>query len=248
MLGILNAPSIPYDFGEAREGYALRALMAQFVDQSGSVVIPPLLDATREIVSEISECSVSLPVKNILDKANIDFDVGELNRLLRLYSRLHSHLAVFQSIYTPTLNMQGRQNIAYTQCFSQSENVEMLASIGTIVRYLSSDFILILSDLYWRGHQLLRSLPKKYREALPVDQIDANGRRRSDKSEIPDDLFLKKNGFPRRDPTFRNVEMLQYLVSFLPKKALKFFAGRTKSKDSLIYRSLKFFGDSTKVG
>jgi hypothetical protein len=81
------------------------------------------------------------------------------------------------------------------------------------------------SHIYWRGNKLLRSVPKKYRDALPLDQLDGNGRRRPDKSEIPDEVFLKKHGFPRRDPTFRNVEMLQYFISFLPKKALKFFAG-----------------------
>lgn len=74
----------------------------------------------------------------------------------------------------------------------------------------------------------MRALPKKYRDALQLDQLDAHGRRRSDKTEIPDDMFMKKNGFPRRDPTFRNVEMLQYFVSFLPKKVLKFFAGTTQ--------------------
>jgi hypothetical protein len=71
----------------------------------------------------------------------------------------------------------------------------------------------------------MRSSPKKYREALPTDQLDENGRRRSDKNEISDEAFIKKHSFPRRDPTFRNIEMIQYFVSFLPKKALKFFAG-----------------------
>jgi hypothetical protein len=72
----------------------------------------------------------------------------------------------------------------------------------------------------------VRSLPKKYREAFPCDQFDSNGRRRSDKTEMPDDIFMKKYSFPRRDPTYRNVEMLQYFVSFLPRKALKVFAGK----------------------
>ena len=80
-------------------------------------------------------------------------------------------------------------------------------------------------EIYWRGNQLLRSLPKKYRDALPLEQLDGNGRRRSDKTELSDDLFMKKHGFHRRDPTYRNVEMLQYFISFLPKKVLKFFAG-----------------------
>lgn len=75
----------------------------------------------------------------------------------------------------------------------------------------------------------MRAIPKKYREALPLDQYDGNGRRRSDKAELTDEGFLKKHGFPRRDPTFRNVEMLQYFVSFLPRKAIKFFAGMSQT-------------------
>jgi E3 ubiquitin-protein ligase HUWE1 len=222
----LNAPSIPYDFGETRDGHVLRTLMVQFVEQNGPTVVPPLLNVTREIVAEITNCPVSLPIKNIVDPSNLDFDVGELNRLLRLYSRLHSHLAVLQSIYNQTTNMQGRPNVAHTVPFSVSENVEMLTSIGEVIRFVSyCDLLIISREIYWRGNQLLRSLPKKYRDALPLDQLDGNGRRRSDKTELPDDLFMKKHGFPRRDPTYRNVEMLQYIVSFLPKKVLKFFAG-----------------------
>jgi hypothetical protein len=68
-------------------------------------------------------------------------------------------------------------------------------------------------------------MPKKYREASPLDNYDSNGRRRSDKGELSDESFLKKYGFTRRDANFRNFEMLQYLVSFIPKKALKFFGG-----------------------
>jgi hypothetical protein len=85
----------------------------------------------------------------------------------------------------------------------------------------------------------MRATPKKYREALPIDQYDGNGRRRSDKAELTDDGFLKKHGFPRRDPTYRNVEMLQYFVSFFPRKGLKFFAGisYTSSAD---YRAFEF--------
>jgi hypothetical protein len=71
----------------------------------------------------------------------------------------------------------------------------------------------------------LRAIPKKYREALPLDSLGDYGRRRSEKNDISDEQFLKKYGFPRRDPIFRNIEMLQYFIVFLPKKALKFFAG-----------------------
>jgi hypothetical protein len=92
----------------------------------------------------------------------------------------------------------------------------------------------------------LRSLPKRYREALPLDQLDSNGRRRSDKAEIPDELFLKRHGFPRRDPAFRNVEMLQYFVSFIPKKALRFFAGEINLSHAN-HRSFKCHGISSQV-
>ena len=111
--------------------------MVQFVEQNGPTVIPPLLNVTREIVAEISNCPASLPTKNIIDPANLDLDVAELNRLLRLYSRLHSHLAVLQSIYNQTTNMQGRPNVAYTVSFNVPENVEMLASVGEVVRFVS---------------------------------------------------------------------------------------------------------------
>ena len=85
------------------------------------------------------------------------------------------------------------------------------------------------SDLYWRGNQFIRNLPKKYRDALSLDQLGSNGRRRNDKPEIPDDVFLEKYGIPRRDPTLKNVEMIQYFISFIPKKTLKFFSGLSNS-------------------
>src|SRR5208282_4070216 len=138
----------------------------------------------------------------------------------------------------------GRPNVAYTVPFNLPENIEMLASIGEVVRFVSSCYLLMSREIYWRGNQLLRSLPKKYRDALPFDQLDGNGRRRSDKTELPDDLFMKKHGFPRRDPTYRNVEMLQYFISFLPKKVLKFFAGTPEPHTKLMYRPLKLFGNS----
>lgn len=138
---MLNAPSIPYDFGETRDGYILRTLMVQFVDQNGPIIIPPLLDAVKDILSELSDCTASLPVKNITDPGNVDFDVSEFNRLLRLYSRLQSHLAILQSIYNQTTNMQGRPNVAYTLPFDNDENLKMLASIGNVVRCVAISVI-----------------------------------------------------------------------------------------------------------
>ena len=90
-------------------------------------------------------------------------------------------------------------------------------------------YLLICSDFYWRGNRFWLSLPKKYRDALPVDFGGGNGRRKSDKTELPDDVFLKKHGFPRQDAAFRNVEMLHYFFSSLPTKAIKFFAGLSNS-------------------
>jgi hypothetical protein len=71
----------------------------------------------------------------------------------------------------------------------------------------------------------LRAVPKKYRDALPLDSVGEHGRRRSDKNELSDEAFFKKHQFHRQDPVFRNIEMLQYFIVFIPKKALKFFAG-----------------------
>jgi len=81
----------------------------------------------------------------------------------------------------------------------------------------------------WRGNKLLRSVPKKYGDALRLDNYDTNGRKRQEKPEIADEDFLKKYGFPRREPAFRNIEMLQYFASFLTRKTLKFFAGLSNS-------------------
>jgi hypothetical protein len=133
---MLDAPSIPYDFGETRDGHVLRTLMVQFVDQNGTTVIPPLLAVTKEIVLEIDNSPISLPIKDITTPANVDFDVNELNRLLQLYSRLQSYLAILQSIYNQTTNMQGRPAVAYTVPFNQSDNVEILFGIGKIIRYV----------------------------------------------------------------------------------------------------------------
>ena len=80
-------------------------------------------------------------------------------------------------------------------------------------------------DCYLRGNRLLRAVPRKYREALPLDSIGDYGRRRSEKNETSDESFFKKYHFHRRDPVFRNIEMLQYFIVFIPKKALRFFAG-----------------------
>lgn len=43
---------------------------------------------------------------------------------------------------------------------------------------------------------------------------------------MPDDMFFERYGFSKREPNFRNFEMLQYLVTFIPKKVLRFFGGK----------------------
>jgi hypothetical protein len=141
LLAILNAPSIPYDFGETRDGHCLRNLMTVFADQNGPTIIPPLLDATKEILAEIAASPVSLPTTNITDLENVDFDVPQLNQLLRLYSRLQSRLAILQTIYLQTSNMQGRPSVAHTVPFSVAENVDMLSSIGNVVRLVIQLFV-----------------------------------------------------------------------------------------------------------
>jgi hypothetical protein len=110
--------------------------MIQFVEQNGTTVIPPLLAVTKDIVLEIDNSPISLPIKDITIPANVDFDVNELNRLLQLYSRLQSYLAILQSIYNQTTNMQGRPAVAHTVPFHQPDNVEILFGIGKIIRYV----------------------------------------------------------------------------------------------------------------
>jgi hypothetical protein len=111
--------------------------MVLFIDVNGSSVIPRVLSVTREILTEISNCSASLPMNNIADPAvQAEIDVPELNTLLRLYLRLQSHLAILQSIYTQPSNT-GRSTVAFTVPFNQAENVEMLGLIGNVVRYVT---------------------------------------------------------------------------------------------------------------
>lgn len=138
LLDILNAPSIPYDFGETRDGYCLRNLMVLFIDVGGSPsVTTRVLDVTREILTSIDDGDISLPPRDIADPAVLEeIDIPALNRLLRLYSRLQSHLAILQSIYMQTQNIQGRPATAYTTPFNQAQNVDMLGVIGDVVRYV----------------------------------------------------------------------------------------------------------------
>lgn len=140
LLAILKSPSIPYDYCETRDGYSLRSLMAQFVDQNGAVVVPPLLEATREILARVNDIPDSFPVGDLTNPENLDIsDINRLNTLLPLYSKLLSHLAVLQTIYQQTPNMQGRPSVAHTASFGSPENVEMLSSIGDVVRYQRVD-------------------------------------------------------------------------------------------------------------
>jgi hypothetical protein len=170
-----------------------------------------------------------LPTTNVCDPENADYDVDDLNQLLKFYSRLQAHLAVLQSIYSPQQSLQGRVNVPFTTIFEEFRFVEMIRELGTILRYANLRFSTNSSNVFWRGNKLFRNIPKRYRDALQLDVFDSNGRKRSDKPELSDEDFLKKNGFPRREPGFRNAEMLQYISSFLPRKILKYFAGLSNS-------------------
>ena len=126
---------MPYDFEETRDGTLLRSLMIQIADQNGMTLMPPLLAVTKECLDGIQDNPATLP----LDLTKFDtsaIDVTELDRLLRSYARLSSYLSLLQSIYSQTVNMQGRPLVAYTVPFTQSDNVESLKMIGTIIRYI----------------------------------------------------------------------------------------------------------------
>jgi hypothetical protein len=111
--------------------------MVLFIEANAPSIIPRVLRVTREILADISNCPASLPMNNIADPdIQAEINVPELNTLLRLYSRLQSHLAILQSIYTQPSNSPGRHTVAYTIPFNQPENVEMLGLIGNVVRYV----------------------------------------------------------------------------------------------------------------
>jgi hypothetical protein len=121
--------------------------MVQLADQNGQTIVPPLLAVLKDILSDITQSTASLPVNlTNLDTSSVDID--ELNRLLRLYSRLSSHLAILQSIYVQTLNMQGRPTVAFSGPFSEADNVEILAMLGKVIRYgflMSCLFLVIVT-------------------------------------------------------------------------------------------------------
>jgi hypothetical protein len=135
---IFNAPAIPYDFCESRDGYGIRGLVVQFMDSNNQTVIGPLLTATKEILDEIAHCPMSLPVFNVTNKEAFpeDFDMLDFNRLLSLYSRLLSHLSLLQSVYNVTTNMQGRPSVPFTPPFNLPQNIDMLTEIGNVIRYV----------------------------------------------------------------------------------------------------------------
>ena len=129
---------MPYDFAETRDHHILRALMIQFADQNGSIILPPLIDSTRDVLAEIAYSKVQLPTTDITDPANRDFDLQGFNDLLNSFSRVQSYLALLQAIYNPQSNgIQGRPNVGYTMWLNLEENVQLLESIATVVlRYV----------------------------------------------------------------------------------------------------------------
>ena len=139
----LNSPALPYDFCELREGHNLRNLMVILSEgATGGQVVQPLITATKEIVDEITANDLHLPV---VDPNSSDADVAELNRLLSLYTRLQSHLAVLGSIYNPQPSFQGRVIVPFTGTFNLKANIDFLRSLGTIVRYISLSLISFLT-------------------------------------------------------------------------------------------------------
>jgi hypothetical protein len=142
-LNFLDSRALPYDFSELRDGYGLRTLMVTFSEgASHGQVISALLQKTRCIVDDImGNDHWQLPTTNICDPQNADFDVGELNQLLGLYSRLQAHLAVLQSIFSPQQSLQGRVNVPSTQAFDRPEYVGMIGELGTILRYYTLSLI-----------------------------------------------------------------------------------------------------------
>jgi len=223
LLNILRAPALPVDYADTRDGVCLRGLISLFAEQFGPNVIPDVLTSTREIVTKIDVSPVSLPSRYITEEGLADIDLNTLNPYLRLLSPLLSHLSILHSIYMQTTNMQGRPNPAYTLPFGQQENVDMLGTLGKIVR-----------DCYSKGNELLRSLPKKYKDALPLQNTIEDPRRRSQVNELSDENFLKKYGFPRRSLLFRNIELLQLFIGLIPRRTQRFFAGLS---NSLVSRS-----------
>jgi hypothetical protein len=131
LLSLLNAPSIPYDFEETRDGLGLRGLMALLVDQNGQTIVPPLLAVLKEILGDITSNTATIP-PDLIDTSSVDMQ--ELNGLVRLYSRLSSHLAILQSIYNTTMNMQGRPSAPHTVAFSYPANSEIIPQIGKVIR------------------------------------------------------------------------------------------------------------------
>jgi hypothetical protein len=138
LLEIIDAPGMPYDFAETRDHHILRALMIQFADQNGSIILPPLIDSTRDVLAEIAYSKVQLPTNDITDPENRDFDLQGFNDLLNSFSRVQSYLALLQAIYNPQSNgIQGRPNVGYTMWLNLEENVQLLESIATVVlRYV----------------------------------------------------------------------------------------------------------------
>jgi hypothetical protein len=138
-IDFLDSPALPYDFSELRDGYGLRTLLVSFSEGSSTgAVINTLLIKTRCIVDDImGNDHWQLPTTNVCDPENAGFDVGDLNQLLGLYSRLQAHLAVLQSIYSPQQNLQGRVNVPFTNIFEDSQYVRMIRELGTVLRYLN---------------------------------------------------------------------------------------------------------------
>jgi hypothetical protein len=114
--------------------------MVQFADQNGPTVFPTLMGFARDVAYEITHSNASLPDKDFTDPENRGFKVADLNRLLQLYSRLQTHLAIFLSIYNQRDSIQGRPNLGYATYLNTPENVGYFSNVGSIVRYVTLSF------------------------------------------------------------------------------------------------------------
>ena len=124
---------MPYDFGESRDGYVLRSLMVEFADQHGSVILPPLVEFTRDAVAKVASSKVKLPIKDITQPENQDFDVEEINQLLQTFSKVQSYITLLQAIYNQQSNIQPRPNVGYTMWLNSQENIELFDSITNVI-------------------------------------------------------------------------------------------------------------------
>jgi hypothetical protein len=135
LINILEAPTLPYDFGETRDGYSVRNLLRQFLDQNGPQIIPPLLKGLNTALTTISNSPVSIPITMMGAEDAGDRREG-YNKLFDAYAKLHTHLAILQTLYSMTVDMRGRPASAFSAPFGGTDGLEALKLLGNVVRYI----------------------------------------------------------------------------------------------------------------